>query len=63
MPDGVAFSSLAGISHADLRLLRRNGKLVAAVTLHLLKGKVLTGKTATVFLDSVAARCSTLCSN
>ena len=52
LPDGVAFSALAGISHADLRLLRRGGKLVAALTLHVLKGKVLTGKTTTVFLDS-----------
>ena len=52
LPDGVAFSPLAGVSHADLRILRRDGKLVAALDLHVLKGKVLTGKTATIFLDS-----------
>ena len=52
LPDGVSFSALYGISHADLRFLRRNGKLVAAIKLHVLKGKVLTGKTVTVFLES-----------
>eukprot|EP00966_Prymnesium_polylepis_P266848 6164756-Prymnesium_polylepis.1 len=45
LPDGVSFSALYGISRPDLRFLRRNGKLVAAIKLHVLKGKVLTCKT------------------